>query len=742
MVHLLPMLSVPLHQLQLIPGVKPCPLMFTLLEMIMRSSTASGSTRLQALHLLTCLTHPSVYPPAAVAAQSWAATLPLLGAVVTSSKVFKTTNWGFTSLAVASKLMVMLAYQVGGLAEGYKEATAGKGVAEGSALSAAALPYESTRAVAGTSGLAGQGGSSRDGGAQSSGSSETLNRRNSNSSTMQSDSGGKRCRKTAEAMEDSAHSQDCCSSRSSDLDGGHSRGDVRGQKKGDSLKLKTQDSSRRRGRDDGTQRSEPFERLEGQSSSDGHERDSSTSSSKKDQLIYLDHSSSVSLGKCFEDDLIGDQSSSSGHGCGSSACIHASTSSSSKSISSEQVHHQGYHGSVTGSQQCRSLQLQQEGLSWAARHCFCNVLTTSLDTAELLGSLLERRAFWEKAAIASAAAASHASNAPASEHTEGSPGAKGGESGAAVEEVGVCSSSCAAEWGHLPIAAVSLMFGELVSKQLKHGCLMRKATVPLAAQLGVTLREETGPDGCKHMVPWGPQSEKAVQHAVESLGSAVQEYGIVQVLEILELARELPEWSAPPTGGRRAAFHFWSYCLNVAVGGSKQADWASSEAPEDIMQLKGSDGIVMMACLTMPRVLPGVVTLFEGRFLLDRNADERQHAAIADKLKPWQGKKSSYVELLEAALKCKGVMMDMVPVSFCCCNPDCTSLQGVSELGLVFKAEGSSPTSSSRQKGCRPIGGGVCSGCGVSCYCSRKCQRQHWAAGHKEVCGDLASLGY
>jgi hypothetical protein len=214
--HLLPMLSVPLHQLELVPDVKPCPLMFILLEMIMRSSTASGSTRLQALHLLTCLTHPSVYPPATVAAQSWGATLPLLGAVVTSSKVFKTTNWGFTSLAVATKLMVMLAYQVAGLAEGGDDAVDRVG-AKGSAInavSAAALHDENARAMAGSKGLAGQGSSSREDGAQSSETAEKLSTRGSNSSN--NDSGGHSCWSKGEAEKHSPQGRDCCRSRCSD----------------------------------------------------------------------------------------------------------------------------------------------------------------------------------------------------------------------------------------------------------------------------------------------------------------------------------------------------------------------------------------------------------------------------------------------------------------------------------------------------------------------------------------------
>jgi hypothetical protein len=292
----------------------------------------------------------------------------------------------------------------------------------------------------------------------------------------------------------------------------------------------------------------------------------------------------------------------------------------------------------------------------------------------------------------------------------------------------------------------SLVVMELVSKQLKHGHLVTKASKgALAAQSHSRFWETTGPDGRKHLVPCGLQSEEVVQHAAESVGSAVQEYGIVKVLQTLALARELPEWSAPSAGAREKALKFWDYCMYVAVGGAQQAE-------ADILQLEGFEGIRLGGAMTMvavalPRILPGVMDVVMGRSLHVKELSSpavRQHPAVADKLKYWKGRACSSVDAFEAALQCSSVFMDTVPVSFCCCNPDCTSLQGVSELGLVFKAEGSctSSSSSSRQKGCRPIGGGVCSGCGVSCYCSRKCQRQHWAAGHKEVCGSFASLGY
>ena len=64
------------------------------------------------------------------------------------------------------------------------------------------------------------------------------------------------------------------------------------------------------------------------------------------------------------------------------------------------------------------------------------------------------------------------------------------------------------------------------------------------------------------------------------------------------------------------------------------------------------------------------------------------------------------------------MVLSMVPVGFCCNNPDCRELGGLSELGLV-----------QGPKGAR----GVCGGCGLACYCSRECQEKVWCA-HGNAC--------
>jgi hypothetical protein len=69
-------------------------------------------------------------------------------------------------------------------------------------------------------------------------------------------------------------------------------------------------------------------------------------------------------------------------------------------------------------------------------------------------------------------------------------------------------------------------------------------------------------------------------------------------------------------------------------------------------------------------------------------------------------------------LVANGLLM-AVPVDFACNNPDCESLDGPWELGLVTH----------RAKV-------VCGGCGVARYCSRNCQQQHWKW-HMDTCRRL-----
>jgi hypothetical protein len=75
------------------------------------------------------------------------------------------------------------------------------------------------------------------------------------------------------------------------------------------------------------------------------------------------------------------------------------------------------------------------------------------------------------------------------------------------------------------------------------------------------------------------------------------------------------------------------------------------------------------------------------------------------------------MELLRVPFMLSHALVDALPVEFACNNPDCESLDGPCELGLV----------SQRAKV-------VCGGCGVARYCCRKCQKHHWGEHHKHVC--------
>ena len=86
--------------------------MFVLLEIILRSSK-DNSTTLQAMHLLTHLTHPSRYQLAAAGQDpTMAANLPMLGAVVSSSKAYKAAGFSFAQWCMATKLQLELALNI------------------------------------------------------------------------------------------------------------------------------------------------------------------------------------------------------------------------------------------------------------------------------------------------------------------------------------------------------------------------------------------------------------------------------------------------------------------------------------------------------------------------------------------------------------------------------------------------------------------------------------------------------
>ena len=109
--HLTPLLLVPFQQLSPIPHMTSIPTTFILMEMILRSTTADAQLRLQAMHTLSILTAPNRCR-AVVAPPSMAGTLPLLGALVSSSKALRAKGWKLESLAVALDLLTVIARNV------------------------------------------------------------------------------------------------------------------------------------------------------------------------------------------------------------------------------------------------------------------------------------------------------------------------------------------------------------------------------------------------------------------------------------------------------------------------------------------------------------------------------------------------------------------------------------------------------------------------------------------------------
>ena len=129
--------------LDLVPGIQATPLMFVLLEMIMRSHH-DDVTQMQGLHLMSLLTQPGPCtglvaagaggPRAAaagagaatgeaagaastaagepVAAMPWASLLPLIGALITSTRSIWVSNWGIDTFGLVIKEVLWVSTQV------------------------------------------------------------------------------------------------------------------------------------------------------------------------------------------------------------------------------------------------------------------------------------------------------------------------------------------------------------------------------------------------------------------------------------------------------------------------------------------------------------------------------------------------------------------------------------------------------------------------------------------------------
>ena len=107
----LQLVSLPFNQLQLLPDLIPTPLMFMILEMILRiESSPRASIWLPAMHLITLLIEVYDNQPGLYAFASWPTLLPVLGALVSCSKMLRVDRRvGLASHAIAVKLLLLLA---------------------------------------------------------------------------------------------------------------------------------------------------------------------------------------------------------------------------------------------------------------------------------------------------------------------------------------------------------------------------------------------------------------------------------------------------------------------------------------------------------------------------------------------------------------------------------------------------------------------------------------------------------
>ena len=126
---MVPVVCVPFSLLQPAPSICSTPLMFVLLEVCLRrnsssksssSSSCALSTHQQVLNMLKTITEPGRCSSIIAAGPSWPVVLPLVGALISSSKVLRSSSWDMNSLAQACSLLESLVDYVVVLAAAWK----------------------------------------------------------------------------------------------------------------------------------------------------------------------------------------------------------------------------------------------------------------------------------------------------------------------------------------------------------------------------------------------------------------------------------------------------------------------------------------------------------------------------------------------------------------------------------------------------------------------------------------------
>ena len=119
----------------------------------------------------------------------------------------------------------------------------------------------------------------------------------------------------------------------------------------------------------------------------------------------------------------------------------------------------------------------------------------------------------------------------------------------------------------------------------------------------------------------------------------------------------------------------------------------------------------------LPEAVAEQLDLFGRKWWKENDKQERpllprrdMEAFLRDKEVAWQ-----LAVLRDLVLLCE-VLLAEVPCPLGCSNPACVNLGGESEVRVAHKA---------------------CAACKVVYYCSRRCQVDHWKAGHGKICGQM-----
>ena len=123
---MVPLASIPFSLLRPTPDISTAPLMFVLLEVALRHNSSSNSssvlsTHQQVFNLLKAITEPGRCSSIAAAGPGWPVVLPLVDALVSCSKVLRSSSWDMASLAQACGLLESLVGQTAMLAAAWKD---------------------------------------------------------------------------------------------------------------------------------------------------------------------------------------------------------------------------------------------------------------------------------------------------------------------------------------------------------------------------------------------------------------------------------------------------------------------------------------------------------------------------------------------------------------------------------------------------------------------------------------------